>query len=109
LNHGELAQLEVIGGSPGARSSAVMSFVADAYQLPRDELLCRQEARAQLEDERGSTVAMLFLTPERSRVSSSRSQLDGDALVLADRGRFNYNCEIDTRRGQVLAASIERR
>ncbi len=109
LDEGELGQLELIGGTPGARASAVMTFVADDYELPRDEMLCRQEARAQLEDERGTTVPMLFLAPERSRVSSSRDELDGDALVLADRGRFTYNCEVDTRRGQVLAASIEER
>ena len=52
---------------------------------------------------------LLFLAPERSRVSSSRDELVGDALVLADRGRFTYDCEIDTRRGQVLEASIARR
>jgi hypothetical protein len=109
LDEGELAQFELIGGTPGARSSAVMTFAADSYELPRDEMLCRQEARAELEDERGSTVPMLFLAPERSRVSSSRDQLNGDALVLAERGRFTYNCEIDTRRGQVLTASVAER
>jgi hypothetical protein len=72
-------------------------------------MLCRQEARAKLEDERGTTVPVVFLGPERSRVSSSRDELVGEALVLADRGRFTYNCEVDTRRGQVLEASIVRR
>ena len=109
LDDGELGQLELVGGTPGARASAVMTFAAAAYELPRDEMICRQEARAQLEDERGTTVPMLFLAAERSRVSSSRDQLNGDALVLADQGRFTYNCEIDTRRGQVLEASIEER
>jgi hypothetical protein len=109
LDDDELAQLELIGGTPGARASAVMTFAAAAHELPRDEMLCRQEARAKLEDERGTTVPVVFLGPERSRVSSSRDELVGEALVLADRGRFTYNCEVDTRRGQVLEASIVRR
>jgi hypothetical protein len=107
--NGELGWFELIGGTPGTRASAVMTFVAEGYELPRDEMLCHQEARAQLEDDRGAIVPVLFLVPDRERVSSTRDEIHGDALVLADRGRFSYTCEVDTRRGQVLQASIDRR
>ena len=107
--NGELGWFELIGGTPGARASAVMTFVAEGYELPRDEMLCHQEARAQLEEDRGATVPVLFLAPDRERMSSTRDEIHGDALVLADRGRFTYTCEVDTRRGQVLQASIDRR
>ena len=65
--------------------------------------------RAQLEEERGAPMVILFLQPERSRVSSTRDELSGDALGLASPARFTYTCEVDPRRGQVLEASIRRR
>jgi Beta/Gamma crystallin len=109
LSGDRLARLEVIAGTPGARSSAVMTFVADGYEPPREEMLCHQEARAQLEDERGAALVMVFLQPERSSVSSSRDELVGDAFVLSEPARFTYTCDVDKRRGQVLDAAIRRR
>ena len=109
LDGAKLARFEVIAGALGAQESAVMTFVADDYDLPREEVLCHQAARARLEDERGAPMVMLFLEPERSRVSSGRQELAGNALGLADPSRYSYTCEVDTRRGQVLDASIRRR
>jgi hypothetical protein len=109
LDGAKLARFEMIGGTLGARESAVMTFVADDYQIPRAEVLCHQEARAQLEDQRGAPMVMLFLEPESSRVSSGRQELAGNALGLADPSRYSYTCAVDTRRGQVLDASIQRR
>jgi hypothetical protein len=104
-----LGRVELVAGTPGSRSSAVMTFVADDYTPPRVETLCLQEARAQLEDDRGVPMVMLFLAPDRSRVATGRDRLSGDALVLADLASFTYSCEVDTRREQVLQASIESR
>jgi hypothetical protein len=109
LDDDKLARVEVIAGIPGARNSALMTFVADDYTPPAVETLCLQEARAQAEDDRGSIMVMLFLTPDRSRVSTGRDELNGDALALDDLESFTYRCEVDTRRGTVLEASIQDR
>jgi hypothetical protein len=109
LDDDKLARVEVIAGIPGARNSALMTFVAGDYTPPAVETLCLQEARAQAEDDRGSIMVMLFLTPDRSRVSTGRDELNGDALALDDLESFTYRCEVDTRRGTVLEASIQDR
>lgn len=109
LDQGELARVEVVAGTPGARSSAVLTFVADEYTPPVEETLCHQQVRAQVEDDRGVALPMLFLTPDRSRIASGREELTGDALMLADPASFEYRCEVDTRRASVLDSSIERR
>jgi hypothetical protein len=109
LDNGNLARIEVIAGNPGAKGSALMTFIADDYTPPRVETLCVQEARAQLEEDRGTAMTMLFLTPDRSRVSTGRDELNGDAIALSHIESFSYRCEVDTRRGAVLEASIQDR
>jgi hypothetical protein len=109
LDDDELARIELTSGTPGARSSAVMAFIADDYTPPADETACQQEVRAQLEEDRGAPLAMLFLTPDRSRVATGRDRLDGEAVVLAAPGSLIYRCDVDTRRDTVLDATSRRR
>lgn len=109
MDGANLARVEVTSGRPGSRSSTVITFLADDYTPPREETACLQEIRAQLEDERGTALAMLFLAPDRSRLTTGRERLVGDALVLADAGSLAYRCDVDIRRGTVVDASSERR
>ena len=109
LDGGRLGRVEVTAGTPGARNQIVFTLIADDYAPPPEETLCIQEARAQLEDERDAPLVLLFLAPRRSSVATGRDDLSGDALVLTDPASFRYRCQVDTRRGTVLDASIQRR
>jgi hypothetical protein len=109
FDRNDLAEIQVTSGTPGARASAVVTFMADDYRPPAEETACYQEVRAQLEKERGAPMAMVFLTPDRSRVASGRYRLDGDALILAEAASLAYRCEVDSRRGVVLDATSQRR
>jgi hypothetical protein len=109
LDSGRLARVQLTAGTPGAHNQLVYTFVADDYEPPREETLCVQEARKQLEDERDAPLVLLFLAPERTAGSSGRDQLSGDGVVLDDPGSFRYQCEVDSRRGSLLGATVDRR
>jgi hypothetical protein len=109
FDHGDLAEIQVTSGTLGTRSSASMAFRADDYRPPSEETACYQQVRAQLEEERGAPMAMLFLTPDRSRLASGRYRLEGDALILAEAASLAYRCEVDSRRGVVLDATSQHR
>jgi hypothetical protein len=105
LDHDQLARIDVRTGDPGSRDRVLYSFVAEDYQLPREETLCQQEIRNQLGAKGNQAV---FLTPDRSRVTSNRQELSGEVLILSDNTSSRYRCEVDARGGQVLNASVGR-
>jgi hypothetical protein len=107
LDGERLARVEVSAGTAGARDQVVFTFVADDYTPARDETLCIEQTRAQLEGERGAPLVLVFPAPRRSSVSSGRDRLGGEALVLASPASWSYRCEVDTRRGEVLEVSIQ--
>jgi len=109
LDGGRLARVEITAGTLGARNQVVFSFVADGWAPPREETRCQQQARARLEEDTGVPVVVLFLAPERSRLTTGRDALRGGAIQLADPAAFEYRCEVDAQRGEVLAATIQRR
>jgi hypothetical protein len=84
----------------------VYHFVADGYQMPREETLCREEIRSQLASQGHSGKKLAFFAPTRSRVSNDRFRLSGEVVILAENLSAEYRCEVDSRGTQVLDASV---
>jgi hypothetical protein len=105
LDHDQLARIDVRAGDPGTRDRVLYSFVAEDFELPREETLCQAEIRAQLGAKGNQAV---FLAPDRSRGTSSRQELSGEVVILSDNTSTRYNCEVDARGGRVLHASVGR-
>jgi len=108
LDHDQLARIDVTAGTQGTRDRVVYTFVAQDFVLPREETLCQQEIRARLEKEKGSGVKVAFLAPRLSRLGSDRQELRGEVVLLSENVSAEYRCEVDTRRGQVIDASVRR-
>ena len=109
LDGGRLARIEVRSGTLGARSQIVLSWISDDYSPPREETLCQQEARSQVESDRGAPIVLFFLVPERASTSSGRDRVAGNAIQIEDPALYEYRCDVDTRNGRVISATVDRR
>jgi hypothetical protein len=105
LDNNQLARVDVSAGAQGTRDRLVFAFVAEGYQLPREETLCQGEVRARL-DQQGAGGQLAFLAPATSRLGSNRRELTGEVVILSQNKSATYRCEVDSRGAQVLDVTV---
>jgi hypothetical protein len=106
LDHNQLARVDVASGAQGTRDRVVFTFVAEDYQIPREESLCQEEIQARLESQGHSGKKLAFLPASRSRVAGNRYRLTGEVVILAENTSAEYRCEVDASGKRLLDASV---